>query len=203
MIKNVIFDIGKVLTNVDFMRSIRQYTNTEEEAERVHVAISKDDTWSHFDKGIKSKEEIIERLVANDPEVGEYTRAFVLGMKDLFFAYDFTEAWIQSVKEDGKGVYILSNWPEHVYEKFKEEMWFLDKVDGYILSYRDKVIKPDAEIYNLLLNRFDLKAEECVFIDDRKENTVGAEKVGIKGILFETKEQVEADLKALGVEIKG
>lgn len=203
MIKNVIFDIGKVLTNVDFLRSIRNYTNTEEQAIRVHEAISKDDTWAYFDKGTKSTEEIVEKLVANDPEVGEYTRAFVLGMKDLFFAYDFTDAWIQSVKEDGKGVYILSNWPEHVYEQFKDEMWFLDKVDGYILSYRDKVIKPEAEIYNLLLDRFGLKAEECVFVDDRKENTEGAEAVGITGVLFETKEQVEADLRALGVNIKG
>lgn len=202
MIKNVIFDIGKVLTNVDFMRSIRQYTNTEEEAKRVYAATSKNDTWSLLDKGVMTTEEVVELLIKNDPEVGPYMKEFVYGMKDLFFAFDFTKEWIHSVKEDGKNVYILSNWPKHVYEKFSHEMWFLDMVDGYLLSYQEKMIKPDAEFYNLLLDRYGLKAEECVFIDDRIENIKGAKALGIKGILFETKEQVEADLREFGVNIR-
>ena len=51
----------------------------------------------------------------------------------------------------------------------------------------------------MLLSIYDLKAEECVFVDDRKRNCEGAERVGIKAILFENKEQVENELALLGI----
>ena len=80
-----------------------------------------------------------------------------------------------------------------------EALDFIPYTDGGILSYEVKLIKPEREIYEMLLSRYDLKAEECVFVDDRKRNCEGAEKVGIKAILFENKEQVENELALLGI----
>jgi len=72
-------------------------------------------------------------------------------------------------------------------------------MDGGILSYRDHLIKPDSAIYELLLERFGLVAEECVFVDDVSANVKGAEDVGIRGILFQSKEQAQEELRKLGV----
>ena len=72
-------------------------------------------------------------------------------------------------------------------------------MDGGILSYRDKVIKPDAAIYELLLNRYGLKAEECVFLDDTEKNLVTAGEMGIHTILFQDRGQAVKELAALGV----
>ena len=81
-----------------------------------------------------------------------------------------------------------------------EALDFLPYTDGGILSYLDKVIKPEKEIYDLLLSRYELKAEECVFLDDTLKNVEAARKYGFYGICFKTKEQAEEELKALGVE---
>lgn len=72
-------------------------------------------------------------------------------------------------------------------------------MDGGILSYRDKLIKPQREIYQLLLERYGLKAEESVFLDDTEKNLSGAEKLGIRTILFQSREQAVEDLEKLGV----
>ena len=58
------------------------------------------------------------------------------------------------------------------------------EADGIIISGREHLLKPYPEIYQLLLSRYDLKAEECVFIDDREDNVEGARKVGMEGIVF-------------------
>jgi putative hydrolase of the HAD superfamily len=68
-----------------------------------------------------------------------------------------------------------------------------------ILSYEVGIRKPDEEIYNLMLQKLNLPAEECVFIDDKKENVIVAEKLGINGIIFENAEQLTKQLKELGV----
>ena len=77
---------------------------------------------------------------------------------------------------------------------------FIPYTDGGILSYRDRVIKPGKEIYELLLSRYGLKAEECVFLDDTAENVEAARQLGFAGIVFRTKEQAEEELEALGVK---
>ena len=60
-----------------------------------------------------------------------------------------------------------------------------------------KLVKPDREIYEYLLKKYDLEAQECVFLDDRLENVEGARKVGMKGILFENYEQAWAELEEM------
>ena len=70
---------------------------------------------------------------------------------------------------------------------------------GAIFSYQVKCIKPEAEIYQLLLDRYHLVPQECVFIDDRPENIEAAEKLGITGIQFQNQEQAKSRLLELGV----
>ncbi|MDE5718684.1 MAG: HAD-IA family hydrolase [Lachnospiraceae bacterium] len=77
---------------------------------------------------------------------------------------------------------------------------FLPHMDGGILSYEDKVIKPMPEIYQLLIDRYGLTPEECVFLDDTQRNLDGAEKFGIHTILFKNQAQAIEELERLGVE---
>ena len=70
-------------------------------------------------------------------------------------------------------------------------MWILNDCDI-------KYLKPDKECYYALLNKYNLKAEECIFIDDTKVNVESANEIGIKGILFDNidnvKKKVEEEL---------
>ena len=70
------------------------------------------------------------------------------------------------------------------------------------MSYREKVIKPEKEIYDLLLSKYHLNAEECVFIDDTPVNVEAAVKHGFSGICFKTKEQTDKELIGLGVSLE-
>lgn len=76
---------------------------------------------------------------------------------------------------------------------------FIPHTDGGILSYRVGTIKPGAEIYRLLLSQYNLKAEECVFLDDTISNVEAARRLGIHGICFKTKELAEEEMRKLGV----
>ena len=66
-----------------------------------------------------------------------------------------------------------------------------------MISWQEKVLKPDARIYNILLDRYGLEASECVFLDDTPENIDGAAAVGMKGIVFKDYAQGRAELEAL------
>lgn len=79
----------------------------------------------------------------------------------------------------------------------KEKMIFLPYVDGAIFSYEHKLMKPDERIYKLLLEKYNLKSDECVFIDDRVENIDSGKRLGIHGIVFENYEQASKELEQL------
>ena len=73
-------------------------------------------------------------------------------------------------------------------------------MDGGILSYQDQVIKPMPEIYQLLIDRYDLVPQECVFLDDTLCNLEAAEKFGIHTIHFKNQMQAIEELRKLGVD---
>ena len=105
--------------------------------------------------------------------------------------------WIKDLKNRGYGLYIISNYAEYMFKKTKHKLQFLSYLDGAIFSYQHKVIKPNKVIYEVLLNKYKLKAEECVFIDDRLENVEGAKALGFKGIQFKNYEQASTQLNTL------
>ena len=72
-------------------------------------------------------------------------------------------------------MYILSNYGKWTYEHTAEALSFLSDVDGQVFSFEVHQIKPEPEIYRTLLDKFNLVADECVFLDDRRENIEAAE----------------------------
>ncbi len=76
----------------------------------------------------------------------------------------------------------------------REALDFVPHMDGGIFSCDVNVIKPAADIYLKLIEKYDLKPEECIFIDDHKDNIAMARKCGMKGIVFRDRDQFEADL---------
>ena len=71
--------------------------------------------------------------------------------------------------------------------------------DGIVVSGEEKMVKPNPEIYNLLLGRYNLNASESVFIDDRQRNVDGANQVGIQGILFTGSNNLKEQLVQLSI----
>ena len=79
-------------------------------------------------------------------------------------------------------------------------MAFRELTDGGILSYTEHMIKPDREIYDLLVERYNLTPSKTVFIDDTPVNVEAAKNYGWKGIVFKDYKQVKEELEELGVK---
>ncbi|MBO4781065.1 MAG: HAD family phosphatase, partial [Lachnospiraceae bacterium] len=108
MIRNIIFDIGNVLSAFRWEGFLADKGFDKEMIDRIGNASVRTDAWYEFDKGVYSDEEVVELFVKNDPEIAaEIHKAFdyVEGMVEL---YPYTMDWINGFKTDGYKVYYLS-----------------------------------------------------------------------------------------------
>ena len=199
-IRTIVFDIGNVLVDFAWRPLIEKRGFDSAMVDRIAKASVFSEDWVEFDKGNLSIEEIIDLFVENDPEIESEIRTAFSDLTDIVTKRERTIPWINAIKAAGYQVLVLSNFSKMAVENCKEAMGFLDYVDGGILSYKDHVVKPGEEIYKLLMERYDLTADTTVFIDDTPENIDTAKRLGWNGIVFKSYDQVEDELKALGVK---
>ena len=195
MIKNIIFDIGNVLSDFRWREFIIEKGFDEETADRIGRASVMTDSWYEFDKGVLSEEDVIELFIKNDPEIAnEIHKAFddVTGMVKL---KPETFDWLHNLRGRGYKLYFLSNYSYKAVKQCPEATSFIPEMDGGILSYTVKMTKPDKNIYELLLSRYNLSADECIFIDDTLKNVKAAESLGIHGIQYLNSLQAHKDLE--------
>lgn len=199
MIKNIVFDIGNVLVDFRWRELMEELHLSKEEQDRFEVSVFGSRWWETLDHGTLDEDEAVRHLREDNKE---YLEAFDLVWENrdkLVRPYDYSVKWIQSLKEKGYQVYLLSNYPEKLFTLHTEvgSFPFLEFVDGKVVSGFVKMIKPNEDIYEYLLKQYDLKAEESVFIDDREDNVEGARHVGMQGIVFNSYEQTCRDLETL------
>ena len=196
MIGNVIFDLGGVLLSVDWEKRFQQCHLTGEKKEQVGRATIFNPDWLLLDKG-PPEDMIAEKMIRKEPEAEPEIRRFLESFSGVIRKRDYVETWIRNLKNAGLNVYVLSNFCQKAAKDNREELGFLTEMDGVVFSYETGMIKPEREIYWHLLNEYQLKPEECVFIDDRVDNIEAGEREGIRGILFTSQGQASAELEKL------
>lgn len=197
MIKNIIFDIGNVLTVFGWEAFFDSFGFSKEVQKRLADATVKSENWQEYDRGKMSDEEILNSFIENDPGIEKELRQIFQSVKGMVTREEFAIPWLQSLKESGYHVYYLSNFSHIAHVDCIEALDFLPIMDGGILSYQDQLIKPQPEIYELLLSRYHLNPEECVFLDDTERNLLPAQALGMKTILVKNHEQAVRDLGML------
>lgn len=200
MIKTIIFDIGNVLTGFCLPEFIQSKGYDKDMTERIINASLRTPLWNELDRGSMTDEEIIAGFIQNDPEIEADLRKVFSNVDGMLLRYDYAVPWITSLKEKGYQVLYLSNFNHPAHTQCAGALDFLPHMDGGILSYQDLVIKPEPAIYELLIKRYSLIPEECVFLDDLQANIDGAAKFGIHTILFKNQADAIKELKKLGVE---
>lgn len=201
MIKNIILDVGKVLVEWEPAAMLKKLGLDEETIRIVTEATVDSAEWNELDKGSVSNEVLLDGFIAKIPDYEKEVRLLWENIGKAIWQYEYVRPWIRSMKEKGYGVYILSNYGSWTYENTQEALSFLADVDGAVFSYQVKQIKPNPQIYQMFLEKYDLRAEECVFIDDRQDNIDAACELGIRGIRFTGYENANEQLKACGVEL--
>ncbi len=202
MIKNIIFDMGGVL--IDHNPEKVLYAHFEKEVADVVInEIFRNKLWRERDRGVVTSDEIIEQKKHLIPEnvfdkVNEMVQNFFPYMPPFEDMYEV----VRILKANGYGIYLLSNVGYEFYTE-KDNIPALSLFDGFIASCDYKIIKPEKGLYLALFEKFSLKAEECVFIDDVQENIDGAKNVGMDGICYShgDVERLKDELREKGIKI--
>lgn len=197
MIKAVIFDIGNVLTDFSWQAMYREKGLGGETFERVARATVQSTLWCELDRGVMTFDEVMDSFVSLDKEMEDEIRRVLADTHGIVTGRAYAVPWVCSLKKLGLKVYVLSNFSEKIWNDCKDALEFYEYTDGGIISYKEHLIKPDSAIYELLLKRYGLKPEECVFIDDLKENVDVAITLGVHGIVFNTFAQAKEELNTL------
>ncbi len=203
MIKNIVLDVGKVLVQWEPDVAMKKLGMSDEEIKAVSDALFTSGKWAETDRGVLSNEELLEAFYEEAPSYQKQIKLLWDNIHLAIWQFSYVKDWIRSMKAAGYGVYILSNYGEHTYSKTRADgLDFLPMVDGDIFSYTVQMVKPDVKIYEALCERFHLKPEECVFIDDLPANIEGAKAAGMQGIVFTGLCDALLELKKIGIELE-
>ena len=203
MIRNIILDMGNVLNHWCPERFVERYGLSEEDRALVLQEVFTSVEWIQLDRGIISFEEGIGAMCRRLPErLHTAARELTLDWwRDCLFPVEGMGELVRELKGLGYGIYLLSN------AKADLPLYF-DRIpgsecfDGRIVSADWKLLKPQPEIYELLLRQFGLKAEECFFADDLFINVEAALLVGMSGTIFRGAKELRRALIEAGVPVK-
>lgn len=197
MIKNLIFDFGKVLVDYDFSHVINQFFTDKKKAEEFYnlfaslefldICDKEEKPFSHIMQDMREKyPQYAKEAIMYEERYLEFVLGEMEGMKKL----------LAELKERGHKLYGLTNWCSMVHKVMKKYEIF-SLLDGWVISSEEHLIKPDIAIYNRLLEKYNLKPEECVFADDKPVNVIGAQNAGMKAIVFENAAQYKKELEKI------
>ncbi|MBR4506003.1 MAG: HAD family phosphatase [Bacteroidales bacterium] len=191
--QNIIFDFGNVLVQWHPELVYTEYFGDEARAWWFlrHVV---DNEWrGRIDAG-ESTAELTAELVGRFPEYKEAIELFdqryfdmltgeVPGMREL----------LGEVMRHYE-VYGLTNWSMETFPTARERFTILQMIDRYVVSAAERLIKPDPRLFQVLLDRYGLRAEECTFVDDNPDNVAAACKLGMRGIVFTSADNLRKEL---------
>lgn len=195
MIKNLIFDFGKVLVDYDYFTILNQIFATHKQAEDFYHYLM-DEKWNEcLDREASSFDQIIRDMQLAMPQYkdeiknfGDRYTDFVLGeIKGM-------RSLLVKLKAKGYRLYGLTNWCSKVHITMKQYPIF-QLLDNRIISSEEHIVKPEITIYERICQKFGLKPEECVFADDKIENIEAARKFGMQGICFKNADLYETELR--------
>lgn len=200
MIKNIVFDLGGVLVDWNPRYLYRQVFKSADEMEYFLQHVCSSEWNARLDAGLPFTQGIEERCEAYP----HYRREIRL----------YWERWPEMVQGEigpmvslfrqfqdigSFGLFALSNWSSQTFPLAQRRFPFLDEFDGLILSGNEGVIKPDPKIFEIFLDRYGLKATDCLFIDDSLDNVKTALDMGFLALHFRDPDTLKIQLKQMGL----
>jgi 2-haloacid dehalogenase len=196
----VVFDFGGVLFDWNPRHLYRRLFDGDDEAMERFLAEVCTSEWNLAQDAGRPWQEAIDSLVAEHPAHEDLIRAFRLRWEEtLAGIIDGTLEILRELKEAGTVLYGLTNWSQETFPIARERYPWLAWFDGIVVSGEEKLVKPDARLFQVLLDRYDLDPGRLVFIDDSQANVVAATGLGMHAIHFTSPPALRAVLESLGV----
>ncbi|MGL4773015.1 MAG: HAD family hydrolase [Clostridium sp.] len=196
MVKNIIFDLGRVLLSFEPQEYLKTKIGEDKMGE-VARAIFRSEEWLMLDRGTITEIEAMNVLTSRHPHLKKEIEEAFDNWYEILVPMEETVKVLKNLKNDGFKIFYLSNFHDLAFKYVNEKHDFFKLFDGGVVSYEENLLKPEREIYEKLLRKYDLKGEECVFIDDTEENVIGAREVSINGIIFKDAVTLTKELEEL------
>jgi 2-haloacid dehalogenase len=200
LIKNIIFDLGGVLIDWNPKYMYNKIFSDTDQCNWFLDNICTND-WNEQQDGGRLIQDANKELIEKYPEHKENIEAYYIRWEEMLNGpIEGTVSIFKELKDNKKfNIYALTNWSAETFPRALELYEFLHWFDGRLVSGEEKTRKPFKEIYDLILNRFNLIPNETVFIDDNLRNIKAAEELGIKSIHFLNPDQLKKDLVSLNI----
>lgn len=186
MIRNIIFDLGNVLVNVEYERFIDKLKGRGV-SDEVYMSFFKGGNYRllGYESGDITTDEFITKCLSGlnlKMERDDYAFAF----NDMFSEIQKMSALVKELKSGNYyNLYLLSNTSPLHFEYIKQNYDYVNLLEKHALSYELKALKPDEIIYQRTVDFLGIVPEESIFIDDLQENCDAAGKFGIKTICYD------------------
>ncbi len=183
-VKNIILDLGNVILDFNPDRIVSNYTNSVADINAIVNAVFNSQIWKDYDKGTASEDDVFNYATNNlKPSLFNTTKDIINNWYKYFILIPGAEDFINNTLIKGFNIYLLSNVSQKYYV-FKSEFPILSKLKGELISADEKLAKPDPKIFEVMLNKFNLSASECFFVDDNINNVNAAISKGINSFQF-------------------
>jgi len=183
-VRNIIFDLGNVLLNFKPIDYLHGKITNKEKAQQIYEKIFTSEEWLMLDRGVMTEEEAVNKICHRSIEDRELIMLVMHNWYQLLTPIEETVEILKELKHKGYKLYFLSNFHLLAYEDVTKRYDFFKYFDGGTLSFKEKLMKPEKEIYEKLMTRYTIDPTESIFIDDTKENIEGAKKLGFETIFF-------------------
>ena len=189
-IKNIVLDIGGIIFD-DSKKNIEKLLGKNCD---IIYKLAYGKSFKECLLGNKKVNEHIESLF-NYKEFEDLK--YILSKKNLLKSYPLITTnfeYIKTLKKQGYKLYLLTNITEDSYNYINDLININSIFDGGIYSYQEHIIKPDKRIYNLLIDKYNLKRSETIFFDDKDKNVISAINQGISSYVFKSIEDIKNNI---------
>lgn len=198
MIKNFIFDMGSVLIDFNkesFLDKVGVFDVDDRKLLLNEIFNSLD--WSLLDRGDIQEDDLYNRVIKVLPErLHSVAYKLIFNWDEPLVEINGMNELISDLYNDGYDIYLLSNASKRLRNGYFYRLSFAKYFKQLVVSGEIGMLKPNEEIYQYILRKYNLNPSECIFIDDLPINVEGAYRLGINGIVFHN------DVKQLREKIK-
>lgn len=199
MIKNAIFDIGRVLLDFEPLIYLNNLYSDNNLSKLLYEEIFCSKEWIGLDEGSINDNDAVNIFCKRNPNYSKEIMQVMCNWTDILNPIGGTVEVLETLKNNNYNIFLLSNFHYNAFNRVYNKYKFLKLADGMVISSHINLLKPNKEIYNHLLDKYSLKASESIFIDDTLANIEAAKSIGLATIHFKNSNQLKDDLKSLNI----